>query len=402
MMKNKEEEEEEEEEIVDECQICQLDFAVKGCWNCNLLLCESCSFSHKLPRRRRRDRIVEARELLRQREKDKKFRKRLREEHQKARDEAEKEALRLEEERKRALMILKSKTSSSSSGKESSKHRNQMIRQINFPSGQRYEGNTRAMNNVHKPYLPHGKGRLYRKSGKLMYEGGFKEGKRHGQGEHVWKEGSKWIGTFRDDAKYGFGQYVPSRRSNTRKLRRNSFYFDDELICEENKMQHGTQLMLKCDRGVWKPATLIRKTTRKQQPQQQKQESSEQYYKVLIQDELEPRVLDLQRVRFRFQKDVPRAIRLPTCHGAISPVKRHTSTKKKNRSNNNNNSNTFFSNTFSKGLMCSPKMRRMRNRAHAILSHNDDNKIDMYNPHSSNLPKLYGCLSPMSPLSPTI
>ena len=166
-------------------------------------------------------------------------------------------------------------------------------------------GKARPIDNTHVPYLPHGKGRLYRKDGKMLYDGGWKEGKRHGQGEHYWKDGSKWIGTFREDAKYGFGEYVPSRTKKTKeRKRRNSFYFDDELICEEDEMKHGRQLMLKCDRGVWKPGTLIRKHSKERRSSSGKKDYQEKLYKVLVEDELEPRILDLQRVRFRFQKDV--------------------------------------------------------------------------------------------------
>ena len=94
------------------------------------------------------------------------------------------------------------------------------LKQINFRSGQRFMGRARPIDNTHVPYLPHGKGRLYRKDGKMLYDGGWKEGKRHGQGEHYWKDGSKWIGTFREDAKYGFGEYVPSRTKKPKERKR--------------------------------------------------------------------------------------------------------------------------------------------------------------------------------------
>ena len=72
-------------------------------------------------------------------------------------------------------------------------------------------------------------------------------------------------------------------------------------------MKHGRQLMLKCDRGVWKPGTLIRKHSKERSSNGK--DYQEKLYKVLVEDELEPRVLDLQRVRFRFQKDVRSVIR---------------------------------------------------------------------------------------------
>ena len=302
MTKQEEEDESNAEKL---CQDCDFDVAVKGCWNCDRLLCKSCAFSHVLPRRRRCHQIVRLDRLLDQRERDKKFKKKLREEHEKAREEFKKQEERKEEERR--IAAVKSKELSSKKKKKGTRSRfANEIKQIHFRSGQRFVGRTRHMDNTHHALcLPHGKGRLYRDSGKMLYDGGWKEGKRHGIGEHYWKDGSKWIGTFRDDAKYGMGHYVPSREKKQReRKRRNSFYFDDELICEEDEMKHGQQIMLKCDRGVWKAGTLIRKTTRKQSHQRNDRDDKEQFYKVLVEDELEPRVLDLQRVRFRFEKDV--------------------------------------------------------------------------------------------------
>ena len=94
---------------------------------------------------------------------------------------------------------------------------------------------------------------------------------------------------------------------------------------------------------------------------------------------------------------VPRTIRLPTCHGAVSPVKQHSSRDGGRKKSNNKDDRKFSSSLFSKNLMCSPKMRRMKRRAESIL--NSSHEIDMHHGCSSlqqHLPKLYGCLSPMS------
>ena len=79
--------------------------------------------------------------------------------------------------------------------------------------------------------------------------------------------------------------YDPSRlisefEKPKERKRRNSFYFDDELICEEDEMKHGRQLMLKCDRGVWKPGTLIRKHSKERRSSSGKKDYQERLYKV--------------------------------------------------------------------------------------------------------------------------
>ena len=121
------EEEKHEEKL---CEECQLDVAVKGCWNCDRLLCESCAFSHLLPRRQRSHRIVEANVLLEQREKDRKFRRKLREEHEKAREEFEKEELRKEEERREAAVYVSSSSRQSLNEEDSSIVRARMYEAI--------------------------------------------------------------------------------------------------------------------------------------------------------------------------------------------------------------------------------------------------------------------------------
>ena len=95
-------------------------------------------------------------------------------------------------------------------------------------------------------------------------------------------------------------------------------------------MKHGRQLMLKCDRGVWKPGTLIRKHSKERRSSSGKKDYQEKLYKVLVEDELEPRVLDLQRVRFRFQKDVRSVIRTSEeeHHSHHSLIYRKKSTRK--------------------------------------------------------------------------
>lgn len=196
------------------------------------------------------------------------------------------------------------------------------------------------------------------------------------------------------DAKYGFGQTVPASRQSGdfKKIRRNSFYFDDELVCDEKQMRHGSILEVKCDRGMWKRGVLIRKTTRKGRssittacPELNSQNKmNEHLYKVLIEDELEPRIIDLQRVRFKFHKDVPRAIRLPPCHGAVSPKKKKKNDRRMRRFGNNRDDNdgdeisSFSSMKSSHGLMCSPKMRRIRARVQDILSHDESERTDMH------------------------
>lgn len=184
-MKKKEELAAMKEEILHECETCKMEFAAKGCWNCNLLLCESCAFTHLLPRRKRSHEIRDVEVICEQRENDKKFKKMLRDEEFVTRENDKK----IEEEEEMKIAQLKQMLISRSKDrrrvrKDSSSGEIVEIVQINFQSGKRFEGRARPLDNASEPYLPHGNGRLYRRDGKLMYDGNFKEGKRHGMGEY--------------------------------------------------------------------------------------------------------------------------------------------------------------------------------------------------------------------------
>ena len=51
--------------------------------------------------------------------------------------------------------------------------------------------------------IPNGWGEFYFKRSVEMYEGGWKEGKKHGKGRWYWRDGSSWEGTFRNDELHG-------------------------------------------------------------------------------------------------------------------------------------------------------------------------------------------------------